>query len=163
MKILKRISGWIDGFFDCLFYLPVFMMVLLLLICSSSVLLRNILTSAFNWADEAMRFLLVYSTFIALPILVAKKKHISVDLTDVIFGTGTKGQKLFYIFSEALIFAGSAVLMPTCVTFMKMNLTGYSPAMQLPLYLVYSCMPIGFALTMAASANNIFKLIAGEG
>ncbi|MDO4620692.1 MAG: TRAP transporter small permease [Lachnospiraceae bacterium] len=162
MSVLKRISRSIDVFFDKMLIVPTLMMIALLLICAVTVAFRKILIGAFNWSDEAMRFLMVYATFLALPSLVSKKKSIAIDLTDALFGSHPMGKKIFYLICEILIFIGCAVLLPTCVTFMKANRTGFSPAMKLPLFWVYSCMPIGFALSAVASLNNIFKLLVKE-
>jgi TRAP-type C4-dicarboxylate transport system permease small subunit len=88
---MKKISRGIDIFLDKLIIVPAVMIGLVLLICTASVFLRNALPGAFYWSDEAMRYLMIYATFLALPILVQKKKNITIDLTDIIFPNNKKG------------------------------------------------------------------------
>lgn len=162
MNTLKKISCGYDKFLEYWFYVPALMMVALLVICALMVCLRKVLVGAFNWTDEAMRYLMVYSTFCTLPLLVAGKRNITIDLTDIFFPHGSRGQKLFYLLAEIMTLFCCAVLLPVTVTFMQSNMNGSSPAMQLPMWLVYSCLPIGFGLSVLASINNIFKMLTAE-
>lgn len=159
MNVLKKLSRGYDRFLAYWFYLPAAMMAALLVICALMVCLRKVLVAAFNWTDEAMRYLMVYSTFLSLPLLVAGKRNITIDLTDLFFARNPRGQKLFHLLAEGMTLFCCAVLLPVIVTFMKSNMTGSSPAMQLPMWLVYSCLPIGYTLSVLASINNIFKML----
>jgi len=158
MKLLKQISRGIDRLWDILFYVPVVLMVALLVVCALMVCLRKVLIGAFNWADEAMRFLMVYSTFFVLPVLVAGKRNITIDMTDVFFPNNKKGRWVIHVIGELLTLACCVILMPAIIEFVMKNVAAKSPAMLLPMWLVYSCLPIGFGLSIIASLNNLFKL-----
>ncbi len=162
MNGIKKLSRGFDKFLEYWFYLPAALMLALLVICALMVCLRKVMVGGFNWADEAMRFLMVYSTFLALPLLVSGKRNITIDMTDIFFSKNPKGSKLFYLMAEFMTLFCCIVLLPSLVTFMKHNASGLSPAMQMPLWLVYSCMPIGFGLSVLASLNNIFKMLTPE-
>lgn len=162
MTKAQKISRALDRFFDRLIYVPTVLLSLLILICLMTVTLRQFLIGKFNWSDEAMRFLLVYVAFLSLPILVAQKRNISVDLTDVMFPHNIKGRMMCHLASDVLILAFLAVLLPACAMFIRSNLTGYSAAMHIPLCLVYLCIPLGFVLSMVAACNNIYKDLEGE-
>lgn len=161
MEALKKISRGYDRFLQLLFYVPAVMMLALLVICALMVCLRKVLIGAFNWADEAMRYLMVYSTFLALPLLVDGKRNITIDLTDIIFGDNKKGAKAFHILAEIMTMLCCAALLPSCYDLMKNNMAGTSPGMQLPMWLVYSCLPLGFGLSLLSSLNNLFKMLTG--
>lgn len=163
MEALKKISKGYDKFLEYLFYIPAAMILALLIICAVTVCLRKVLIGAFNWSDEAMRFLMVYSAFLSLPLLVAGKKNITIDLTDLIFPKNLKGRFVFHLIAEILTLICCAVLLPSIGTFMMNNLTAKSSSMQIPLWIVYSCLPIGFVLSVLASINNIFKLLVMGG
>lgn len=159
MNFLKKASKGIDRFFEIWFYLPAAMMFALLVICALMVCLRKVMIGAFNWADEAMRFLMVYSTFIALPLLVNGKRNITIDMTDIFFPKSPRGRWIFHLIAELLTLMCCIVLLPPIIQFMGKNMNGFSPAMQLPMWLVYSCFPIGYSLSVLASLNNLFKLL----
>lgn len=159
MAFLKKLSKGFDAFLNYFFYIPAFMMFALLVICAVQVLFRKILIGAFNWADEAMRFLMVYSTFIALPALVAGKKNITIDLTDLLFPHSEKNRFRIHVIAEILTFLACALLIPSCGTFMANNMKAASTALHIPMWLVYSCLPIGFGLSALASLNNLFKML----
>ena len=149
----------IDLFLDKLIIVPAVMIGLVLIICAAMVFLRNVLIGAFNWSDEAMRYLMVYATFLALPILVQRKKNITIDLTDLIFPNSKRGTFLFHLAAEVMTLLCCAILIPVSIKFVQMNMTGYSPAMQIPYPVVYSCIPLGLVLSTVASLNNIYKML----
>lgn len=158
MNTLKKLSKGYDRFLEFWFYIPAFMILGLLVVCALMVCFRKILIGAFNWADEAMRFLMVYATFVALPLLVSGKRNITIDMTDIIFPNNMNGRWIFHLIAELLTLICCVVLMPSIVQFMQKNATGLSPATQFPMWLVYSCLPIGFGLSIISSPNNLFKL-----
>ncbi|MGE4354351.1 MAG: TRAP transporter small permease [Oscillospiraceae bacterium] len=162
MKKIIKISHAIDRFFDYMLYLPILMLGTLIMICLFMVTLRQVFIGAFNWADEAMRFLLVYTSFLTLPTLVSKGRNISVDIIDVLFPHKPKARRFFRVTADVLVLAFLLVMIFPCITFIKANLTGYSPAMRIPLYLVYLCIPIGFSFSILACANNILKRFMEE-
>lgn len=165
MNTIKKISQGLEKIWIILLYIAVGMMIALLCICAVMVLLRKVIHGGFNWADEAMRYLMVYSTFLALPYLISKKKNIIIDLTDVIFPElfAERGKRLFGICSELMTFVCCLVLLPPCITFINQNLNGYSTAMHLPLWMVYLCLPIGLGFGAIASINNLLqKLVLKE-
>lgn len=165
MDAMKKFSQGLEKVWIILLYIAVAMMIALLCICAAMVLLRKIIHGGFNWADEAMRYLMVYATFLVLPYLVSKKKNIIIDLTDVIFPEHfvEKGKRIFDICSEFMTLACCLVLFPSCMAFINQNVNGHSTAMHLPLWLVYLCLPIGLGLGAIASINNLFqKLVLKE-
>lgn len=159
METLKKISRGYDKFLDYWLYVPAVMVAALLVICALMVTFRRVLIGAFNWADEAMRFLMVYATFLSLPILVAKKKNITIDLTELFFPHSHKGQRVFWLLAEIMTLICCAVMCPVIFDFIKKNMVGYSNAMQIPMWVIYSCLPIGFVMSVVSSINNIFKLL----
>ena len=158
MNTLKKISKGYDRFLEFWFYIPALMILGLLVICALMVCLRKVLVGAFNWADEAMRFLMVYATFVALPLLVSGKRNITIDMTDIIFPHSKKGRWVFHLIAEVLTLVCCVALMPSILLFMQKTVTGLSPAMQIPMWVVYSCLPIGFGLSILSSLNNLIKL-----
>ena len=162
MKVLKKCSRCFDQFLEYWFYVPAGMMLALLVVCALMVCLRKVLIGAFNWADEAMRYLMVYSTFLTLPLLVAGKRTITIDLTDIMFQRRPRGARVFHILAELMTLLFCVVLIPSLFTFMQNNKNGFSPAMQLPLWIVYACLPVGFGLSVLASINNLFKMLVGK-
>ncbi|WP_294755610.1 TRAP transporter small permease subunit [uncultured Flavonifractor sp.] len=159
LNTIKKLSKALERIWDMLLYVAVVMMVALLAICACTVLLRKVFIGGFNWSDEAMRYLMVYATFLSLPYLVSKKKNITIDLTDLFFSKHAKGRFIFLVVSEILTLICCLALLPTSITFIALNISGYSNAMRLPLWLVYLCMPIGLGLSAIASINNLTKLL----
>lgn len=159
MITIKKISKLCDQIWNILVYIAVAMMIVLLVICACTVLLRKVIAGGFNWSDEAMRYLMVYSTFLSLPYLVAKRQNITIDLTDVFFPGRQKGKEAFYLISEVLTLICCLVILPTSISFIKMNVSGFSNAMHIPLWIVYLCMPVGFGFSGIASINNLVKLL----
>ncbi len=139
-KIEKVLAGF-EG------YLTGTLMLASTLVLFVNVFLRYVFHSSTTWAEEAIRYAIIWVTFIGSAICARKGSHVGIDLF---------AQAMPPVGKKIVLAAGqfiSAIMMAFCVVygwqmFMLMLSTGQkSPAMMMPMAIVYFSMPLGFALT----------------
>ena len=160
--MLKKI-GFIFSKIEYLFLALAMLSTTLLLFVN--VILRYVFSSAIFWTEETLRYLIVWITFIGAATCIIKGSHISLDI--LIIFLPKKYHKIIHsavnaiclIFS-ILFFWYSLKLTLTAREFGQISAT----IGNFPMYIVYSCMPLGSFLMICRFGYNllgeIFPLIS---
>lgn len=151
MKILKLLER-----VEFLFLSGCMLMTTLLLFVN--VILRYFFHSAIFWVEEILRYLFVWITFIGAATCVKKKAHISLDT--VILVLPSKLQTPFLRTGNLIVIALSFYLTMISTNFvLETKATGQvsSTMGTFPMYIIYSCLPIGFFLIGVASCQDFVK------
>lgn len=143
-KIDKALSGF-EG------YLTGFLLMFCTVVLFVNVILRYLFQSSTTWAEEAIRYAMIWVTFIGSSICARKGSHVGIDL----FAQAIPplGKKIVLATGQFV----AAIFMLLCTIygwqmFLLMVQTGQkSPAMMMPMSIVYFSMPLGFALTTLQS------------
>lgn len=120
------------------------------------VFMRYFLKNPLIWADELSRYALVFMTFIGTSVALRSNDLAKVELiTDKLTGI-TK--KVISSISNGLIVLLLGFLFYFSISLLMQNSvqTQFSPAMQLPMAVIYFSLPLGIGLTLLQA---IFKLI----
>ena len=143
-KIDKVLSGFGE-------YLTGFLLLGCTIVLFVNVVLRYFFHSATQWAEEVIRYAIVWVTFVGSSICARKGSHVGIDL----FAQAMPpfGRKL--VLSMGQFVAGVFMALSTYLgwqIFMMVVKTGQkSAAMLMPMSIVYFSMPLGFALTTVQS------------
>ncbi len=111
-----------------------------------NVVLRYLFSASTSWAEELIRYLMLWITFIGGSICVRRGAHIRMDflLTMLPRGVATALTRLVYLiaagFCAALFWYGARLVGFT------IELHQTSPAMGVPMWIPYLAMPLGSAL-----------------
>lgn len=141
MKVLK----WLDEHFE-----ELFLVIFLVLICCielAQVIIRKIpWIPALTWAEEFCRFMWIWSVFISLPYTIRKGNMLRVAI--LLDAMPHKLRKTVNIIVDLITTASMALCAYYSVGVVKKILVSgeTSPAMMWPMWLVYSCMIVGFVL-----------------
>ncbi len=144
MKVWEKIENVLTGFSG---YLTGALLLASTLVLFVNVFLRYIFHSSTTWAEEAIRYAIIWVTFIGASVCARRGSHVGIDL----FAQALPplGMKIVLAFGQFI----SAAFMAFCTyygweMFMLMLSTGQkSPAMLMPMAIVYFAMPLGFLLT----------------
>lgn len=79
-KVLKSIGKIIDFIYFLLVQYAKIQLLLIVIIITTQVFLRNVLKTGINWAEEVSLLLMVWSAFIAMAIGVERKSHVSITV-----------------------------------------------------------------------------------
>lgn len=111
-----------------------------------NVVLRYVFSASTSWAEELIRYLMIWITFIGGSVCVRKGAHIRMDfvLTILPKGVGHLLTRLVYLIAAGFcvaLFVYSLQLVQFTV-----ELEQTSPAMGVPMWIPYLAMPLGSAL-----------------
>jgi len=126
---------------------------------------RNILKIPTPWTEEVARYLLIWLTFIAAPVVLYRGEHLMVDLFYSKFPPKTRqivhllSDLFILVFVLYLLYYGTVLCMdPKIQRFL-------SPAARIPRVWVYAALPVGAALLLIYILSDIIQtllVIAGK-
>lgn len=139
-KIFERISAYLTGFEN---WSMITGMGIASLLITLQVILRYVFNYSISWAEELTRFAIVWMSFIAIGMGVRKGGHICVETLMLVLSG--KWKKLAIFLMCTLGMSLGIVLISTGSSLVhKVYLRGQiSPAMEIPMYLAYICVPLG--------------------
>lgn len=126
-----------------------------------AVLLRYLFGIFLFWSEEAIIYLIIYSTFLGAVITLRHNEHVNVD----IFGAFLKarGKRVF-----AVIAAAITVVYLVCIGFFAWLLlfepfstSTITPALKLPLWVVELAVPIGLTLMLLRALEILVRNARG--
>lgn len=132
------------------------------LILFGQILIRVFTGRALTWAEELARYFYVWSVFLSIGCTIANGSILKVDLLLNLFPA--KARNLIYIVLDALNVALYGFLAYHAVSVVSRVELGHqlSPAMEIPMYIVYYIVPIGFAITSLRSLQQIYLRVTGK-
>lgn len=140
---MKKFNKAISKFEELVLSLSVISMALLLIV---GVFMRTVMNSSLTFSEEVASALLVVVSFFGLGYCARKGRHITMSM--IFDMVGNKYKKLFMI----VISLGSG-LATVYIAFLAyryvlsvQNLGRVTAALQIPMYIIYSIVPIGFLL-----------------
>ncbi len=125
-----------------------------------NVVMRYFFHSAIFWTEETLRYLIVWICFIGISSCLQENSHISIDILSQVL----KGKKkvMLDIFLQIVgIIFGSVFILITFSFVSTIKTSGQVSATigNLPMYLVYACLPISFILYVIKSIEMLIKAI----
>jgi len=134
----------------------VVLLVLMFSITFIQVVMRYVFLNAIPWAEEAVRFMFVWASFIGAAIGIKEKIHIGIDLV-----TARLPQKAQRVTSTVVYFIimWLAYYMVTAGwEFTRFTHAQLSPALTIPMSYVHVAIPISGVLIIIYSSIEVFKL-----
>lgn len=155
--ITDRIFHVVDKVMEALSALILGGMTLLIFV---QVLARYVFKAPLAWSEEGARFLFIWMTFIAGYVGARKAQHIGVELVQNLFPVPVKkGMKVLCDLLSAGFFL--LVLYNCCNQWGKLS-AQTSPALKLPMSVVYLGMMLGCLCLAASYLYHIVEVLRGE-
>lgn len=152
--MLSRLSLWLNRTSEavcCGVLLAMTVVVVLQVIC------RYLLGAALTWSEEFARFGLVWITFLGAGIALRRRAHVGVQAIVELFSPGVR--KIVQVLT---IFTVVGFLLIATFKGMELalfNMKQYSPAMGLPMGLVYLAIPSGCLVLIIQLAEQLLDLL----
>lgn len=124
-----------------------------------NVVLRYGFNSGFHWSDEMVRYLMILLTFIGGSICVRTGTHIGVDVVFTVLNEKITKVLLGFIYIVGLIF--SLVIAYFGIRIVQRNILHpqLSPALQIPMFIPYLSIVIGFGLSAYRYVQLIYNTV----
>ena len=140
---MNKFNKVVSKFEEFVLSLSILSMAILLIV---GVFMRTVMNSSLTFSEEVASALLVVVSFFGLGYCARKGRHITMSM--VFDMVKNKHKKIFMIvisLGSALATAYIAFLAYRYVLSVQ-NLGRVTPALQIPMYIIYSVVPIGFVL-----------------
>ncbi|MBA9027412.1 MULTISPECIES: TRAP transporter small permease [Bacillaceae] len=128
----------------------------------AQVLSRFVFNISIGWTEEISRYFFVWLIYLSAAMAAKHGRHIRVEIIDTFFPRsiskwfGLLSDILWVAFTIFVAFYGYEMVM------MMMGHGQLSPAVQLPMWLVYSIIPIGYALIALRVLQGIIGRFRGD-
>ena len=151
--MLKFLDENIEG----MFIVPIMLGMSLLIFVQ--VVMRYVFNSSLVWSEELARYLFIWLVYFSVSYTAKKEKHIRIEVAIKVFPK--KIRPYVDIFSEVVILGFSLFVVVASFTIIDLiKISGqHSPAMGIPMYLVYAAPFVGFMLTSIRSVQTIVKKV----
>jgi TRAP-type C4-dicarboxylate transport system permease small subunit len=149
LKLIKLIDDKIE------IGICVVLMTLMAIIIFIQVFMRYVMSNSLVWSEELARYLFVWLIYIGISYGAKTMKHIKIEASLGLFPDKIKpfiviiGDMLFLGFSLFISFTAFGIVQK------QIGIGQTSPAMHLPMWIVYAAPMIGFALTSIRQVQTI--------
>lgn len=151
LKKLDKLEEVIVGF--CLLFST--------LLITINVILRFFFGAGISWNDELVRYLIIVLTFVGSAICVRTGKHISIDLISNRLNKSQRNYWLLFVSIVGLIFMFAVAVFSLRLIANNFRFPQLSPALQIPMWIPYLSIPIGFGLSSIRYVQEILYAIDG--
>lgn len=111
------------------------------------VVMRYAFGSSLSWSEELARYLAIWLIYIGVSYAAKECRHVSVTMIELFISRKKAAyitvvaNIIFFLFALVLVYYGTILLMRTA------RMGQISPALALPMWMVYASAPAGFVLT----------------
>ncbi len=138
----------------------VFVLVMTLIV-GYQVFRRYVMNASLIWSAEAARYLLVWISFLGSSVALRKGGHINVTAIVNLFSNRPRSFKIITLAAYAVISVTLLVIIAFGIRFGFTNMEQLSPALRIPIGIVYFCIPIGCSLMMLQMVERIWGTLKG--
>jgi len=152
--ILGPLNAWIDRGLGVVLRAAVASMAVVVI---AQVFFRYVVNDALTWAEEAARYLLVLTTFLGASVAMRRRAHMTVGLLAARFAGGARRavdlavQAVSCIVYVVLVWYGGVLA--------RANFDQFSPAMSIPIGVIYLMIPAAGLLLGLDALERIVLLL----
>ena len=122
----------------------------MVIVVTMQIVCRYVFFYSLSWSEELSRYLFVWLILMGAGFGIAENNAICIDIIETI--AKGKFKRAIHLIQYVLSLVAVCVLFYSSILLMQLGTRQISPAMNVPMSMVYLCMPIGFILM-------IFELI----
>ena len=151
MNFLKKLNDHFEAYFAAL------LLSIMTVLIFFQVLSRFIFNAPLAWSEELARYVFIWTIYISAALAVKQKEHIRVEIGLMIFKG--KARKIADLVGNLIFIVFSFFLLKEGVFLVKMlsSHVQVSPALGLPMNLLYVIIPLGYGLMMLRLLQQIFS------
>ncbi len=141
MKTLRLI----DEYFEI--SISVFLMSLMTVILGIQVFMRYVMGASLSWSEELARYAFIWLIYLSISYGAKQMRHIKIDAALKLFPDSWRGYVVLLADVIFLVFALYVVWTSWAVIERQLMLGQTSPAMRMPMWIVYAAPCVGFFMT----------------
>lgn len=152
--MLSLTSHWLNKIAEVLCSVILLTMTL---VVTLQVVCRYFLGASLVWSEELSRYGLVWITFLGGSVALKKRAHMA--LQALVEKLSPKSRKMVQIFTLFTIMGFLTIATVKGVQLSIFNLKQHSPAMGVPMGVIYSAIPTGCLLMLVHAAEQLVALL----
>ena len=163
LNLIDRLNEKIEIFEK---YFITYLMLIMSTVIFIQIIMRYVFNSSLSWSEELAAYIMMYMTWVGASYGVKLNMHLRVTvIVDLLKG---KLRDIAYIIIDVVWMIFSAYMVVMGIRVVKMSYAGYrvSPALEIPMFLIYSSVVIGCILSLISSIHKRYrdykKLVGGE-
>lgn len=137
------------------------LLLIIMVVILAQTFFRFVIFKSLPWSEELSRYLFVTMILLGVNIGVSKNLMVRIDIIDTFLSKGLK--KAFEIGREVIALLVSCAFFYSTFDMIKVGSFQKSPALQLPMSLMYTVMAVGFALTILSVLFKLLGIIGQRG
>ncbi len=118
-----------------------------LVVLTINIFLRYFFNTALTWAEEYMRYTIIWVTFIGCSLCVEDDLHVGIDVFVQMAPAWLRKALICFGMACATFFCGYMTIFSARNTAMLFRTMQMSPVMQIPMAVIYISMPLGILAT----------------
>lgn len=139
MRIFLKIDKVVDKIQEYACFLLFFAMVV---VGGISVFSRFIFNMSITWAEETIKFLCIWLTFVGAALTVRKDGHVSIDIF-VSLIKNDKIRAIYYCISRLIGIAFLCVLLPAAIELVQLTGNSMAASIKISWKYIYLAVPVG--------------------
>ncbi len=151
---MKTIRYFLDNFERLV---SIALMSIMTVILAIQVFMRYVMNNSLSWSEEMARYIFVWLIYISISYGAQSIKHIKIDAAMALFPAKWRrwvailGDVLFLLFCLFIVWTAWGIIGR------QLKLGQYSPAMQMPMWILYAAPMVGFGLTAIREVQTIYR------
>lgn len=156
MSSFDRVLSWIEDFLAATTLAAAAALAIL------AVILRYVFDYVIFWSSEAVIYLIIFSTFMGAVITLRHNEHVNIDILP--FLLGRRGKRIFTVLGSlvTLIYCGVIGSYAWILVAEPAIRNTVTPALDLPLWVVYLGLPIGLTLMFVRALEIVYRAARGR-
>lgn len=123
----------------CVFILAEYLILVLL-----QVFFRYVLNESLFWAEEAVRFSMVWAVLLGSALVARDRAHIRIDVVENMLPQ--RARRVLDLVLDIVMIVFTVILLVTGLQFAGRSMMQTSASLELPMWLVYGAIPLGAGL-----------------
>ena len=152
MKVLKKIDENFEKVILSILVLAIVLVMLLQILC------RYFFNNSLIWSEEFCRYCYIYFMFIGTALAVRERSELRVDAVASLLPK--KARQVLNVMVDIVVFLMLVYLSYWSIPMVQSmyHQGGHSPALKLPVFIVYMSVPVGFFLSAFRYLQKFFLM-----
>ncbi|GAA2006960.1 TRAP transporter small permease [Brevibacterium samyangense] len=153
LRALDSVLGWIENIIAGV------SLVLACLIAIVSVVLRETTGFVIFWSEEAIIYLIIFSTFFGAVIVLRRNEHVNVDILPVLLRGRAKKVVMLIGLLATIVFALGIGVLAWMLIAEPFSHTTITPALKAPLWVLELSIAVGMTLFFVRAVEMVVRTI----
>ena len=150
LKTVARVYNWF----------LILMVTMMFVVVAINVFSRYVLNASLGWADELARFLFIYVSLLGAVVAYHDNEHVALDF--VVVRIPSAWLQTFVRLIAQVLVVGALAVFTSSSWMVASSARNVSPALYIPMSVVYGVMPVGGGLMFLLSIVKCWAILTGR-